>query len=230
MPTPDDWPAGHTVVERFLRPDSSVGRLHPLRVISDNGGVLLGWMPAGTPITSSKLADGRSLREAPLEQRFRLPRYSRLDVWRGTSTLRRIPDDEWSSVWWFFAETGEFTGWYVNLEVPLGRTASGPDRVDGVLDVAIAPDRTWRWKDEDEAEAAVAAGRLTAKWLVRLRQEGERLIELAEAGRFPFDGSWTDFRPDPAWPVPELPESAVDEPGQQAEADGGGRRADHGAG
>jgi hypothetical protein len=32
------------------------------------------------------------------------------------------------------------------------------------------------------------------------------MIALAEAGRFPFDGTWTDFRPDPAWPAPTLPD------------------------
>lgn len=29
---------------------------------------------------------------------------------------------------------------------------------------------------------------------------------MVEAGAFPFDGTWCDFRPDPAWAVPaELP-------------------------
>jgi hypothetical protein len=36
--------------------------------------------------------------------------------------------------------------------------------------------------------------------------EGRRMIARIEAGEFPFDGTWTDFRPDPAWGVPtELP-------------------------
>ena len=35
--------------------------------------------------------------------------------------------------------------------------------------------------------------------------EGRRVIKIAEAGEFPFDGTWTDFRPDPSWPIPELP-------------------------
>jgi hypothetical protein len=28
------------------------------------------------------------------------------------------------------------------------------------------------------------------------------LVKLAEAGEFPFDGTMTDYRPDPTWPVP----------------------------
>lgn len=69
-------------------------------------------------------------------------------------------------------------------------------------------DRRWRWKDEDEF-----AERIGHPWYwdeagaAAIRAEGERVIGLAEAGTFPFDGSWTDFRPDPAWTVPtELPD------------------------
>ncbi|HEX4700741.1 MAG TPA: DUF402 domain-containing protein, partial [Pseudonocardiaceae bacterium] len=127
-----------------------------------------------------------------------------------------IAESEWSSLWWFFEPDGTFRCWYVNLEIPRGRTDYTTDRVDGVLDVAVAPDRSWRWKDEDEANAAVAAGRINAAQLSRLRTEGERLIALVEAGAFPFDGTWCDFRPDPAWERPTLPAgldvAAVDYP------------------
>ncbi|MEV6900245.1 DUF402 domain-containing protein [Amycolatopsis sp. NPDC051372] len=206
MPASDHlWESGETVVERFLRPDGSIGQHHPLRVVSDDGQVLLGWLPMGTPIVGSRLTDGRTMREAPLEERFRVPRVPVPDTWRGTSTLRMIPEGQWSSVWWFFEPDGTFRDWYVNLEIPLGRTASGPDRIDGVLDVVVTPGIGWRWDDEDEAEEALAAGRLTAGQLDRLRAEGERIGALADAGAFPFDGTHTDFRPDPSWPAPELP-------------------------
>jgi hypothetical protein len=200
------WEPGQTVVERFVRPDGSVGQHHPLRVVSDDGNVLFGWLPMGTPIVGSRLADGRKMHEAPLEERFRVPRVRVPDAWHGTSTLRMITEDEWSSVWWFFGPDGAFLEWYVNLELPMGRTAAGPDRIDGVLDVVVTPDGGWRWEDEDEAAEAVLAGRLTAEQLDRLRAEGERLGALAERRAFPFDGTYTDFRPDPAWPAPELPD------------------------
>jgi hypothetical protein len=201
------WQPGETVVERFLRPDGTIGQRHPLRVISDDGRALLGWIPAGTEIVGSRLADGRSLREAPLAERFRIPREQFPDVWRQTSNLRLITEGEWSSVWWVFDAAGEFLFWYVNLEIPLGWTVAGPDRIDGVLDVEVSLGGQWRWKDEDETEEAVLAGRLSADQAARLRAEGERLGALAEAGTFPFDGTWTDFRPDPGWPAPRLPEA-----------------------
>ncbi|MFT7874037.1 MULTISPECIES: DUF402 domain-containing protein [Amycolatopsis] len=199
------WRPGETVLERFHRPDGSIGQVHPLRVLEDDGRVLLAWLPAGTPIVGSRLADGRLMRDAPLDQRFRIPRVPVPDSWHGASTLRRIPEDEWSSVWWFFDLEGRFKNWYVNLEIPLGRTPGAVDRIDGVLDVVVEPDGSWRWDDEDEAEAAIEVGRLTLEQFDRLRAEGERIGALAERGAYPFDGTDTDFRPDPGWPAPELP-------------------------
>lgn len=202
--TEHSWAPGDNVVERFVRLDGSIGQEHPLRVISDDGRSLLGWIPDGTPIIGSRLDDGRHMREAPLEQRFRLPRVRHPDTWHGASTLRLITEGQWSSIWWFFAPSGVFTGWYVNLEIPHGRTATGPDRMDGFLDLVVDVAGEWAWKDEDEVEAAVRAGRLTAAHVATLRAEGERLIMLAEAKEFPFDGTWTDFRPDPDWALPSL--------------------------
>ena len=199
------WAAGDDVLLTFVRPDGSVGQRHPLRVIDDDGSRLLGWLPIDTPIVGSRLADGSSMRDAPLAERFTVPRVAVHDVWRGTSTLRLVDNERWSSVWWFFDRDGTFTGWYVNLEIPCGRDDHGPVRIDGVLDVVVAPDGSWGWKDLDEADAAVEAGRLTAEQRDRLRDEGERCGALAARGRFPFDGTWTDFRPGPGWPPPRMP-------------------------
>lgn len=199
------WRPGETAVQRFVRTDGSVGQHHPMRVIEDDGRRLLGWLPAGTELIASRLTDGRNPRDVSLAEMFVLPRILVRGQWLDTSTLRLITESDWSSVWWFFDADGEFTGWYVNLEIPFGRTGVTTDRADGALDVMVNPDRSWEWKDEDEAEAAVDAGRLTVEQLAVLRTEGERQIALAEAGRFPFDGTWCDFRPDPDWPLPTLP-------------------------
>jgi hypothetical protein len=196
---------GSTAYQRFVRPDGSWWNLHPLRVLSDDGARLLGWLPLGTPVIRGVLADGRDLRDAPLHDRFRLPCTRVPGTWTGTSTIRLIEEDVHSSVWWFFSPVGEFTGWYVNLEFPRGRQGRFLDRVDGILDVLVAPDGSAVFKDEDEALSAVDAGRLTGAELDLLRAEGDRRIEQARRGDFPFDGSWIDFRPDPDWPAPQLP-------------------------
>ncbi|MCP2260072.1 Protein of unknown function (DUF402) [Streptoalloteichus tenebrarius] len=202
------WRPGDELLYRFRRPDGSTGQIHPATVVADDDRGLVCWVPAGTAILGTRLSDGRRVRDLPLAERFAARRVHFRDRWRGVSTLRLVPERDWWSVWWFFEPDGAFRNWYVNLEIPLGRWHGGVDRIDGVLDLVVTPDRRWSWKDEDEAAQALAVGRLTPEQLDRLRAEGERMIALAEAGRFPFDGTWCDFRPDPAWPVPSLPDLA----------------------
>ncbi len=203
------WAPGEQALYRFRRLDGSISQIHPLRVVSDDGRQLIGWLPPDTPIRGTRLAGGRDQREATLGERFRLPREAFASTWRNTANVRLVDEQAWSSVWWFFSPTGEFTGWYVNLEIPLGRTEHTLDRVDGVLDVRVEPDLTCSWKDEDEADAAVEAGLFTAAQMSELRREGDRMISLAQRGEFPFDGSWCEFRPDPSWPLPTLSEEIV---------------------
>jgi uncharacterized protein len=104
----------------------------------------------------------------------------------------------WHPVSW------EFQGWYVNLQAPLTRTPLGFETEDHFLDILVRPDRSWSWKDEDELELAVERGRVTAAKAEAIRAEGDRIVTRIEAGEFPFDGSLVDWRPDPAWGVPEL--------------------------
>jgi predicted RNA-binding protein associated with RNAse of E/G family len=121
-----------------------------------------------------------------------------------------FPPDADHSVWWFFDDAGVFTGWYVNLEERSVRwddgAVAGVDVVDQDLDVVVAPDRTWQWKDEDEFTERL--GFPEHYWVTdeqAVRNEGLRVIKQVESGDFPFDGQWTDFVPDPQWQVPDLP-------------------------
>ena len=203
------WRSGDSLLYRFRRLDGSLGSVHPARVVSDDGDQVLCWVLPGTSIRITTSPDGRTPRELPMEERFGGLRVPARSTWRTHPTLRLVLEHQWASVWWFFEPDGTFRNWYVNLEVPLGRDASGVDRVDGVLDVEVLPDLTWSWKDEHEIDAALAAGRFSPGHMRRLRAEGERMVELAAAGKFPFDGTHCDARPDPGWALPELPTELV---------------------
>ncbi|MDA3649212.1 DUF402 domain-containing protein [Saccharopolyspora indica] len=203
------WLPGEEALYSFWRLDGSLGTVHPARVVTDDGDQLLCWVLDGTPIRTTTSPDGRSYREMPLFERFNGPRVPARSTWRGTSTLRLVYEHRWVSVWWFFEPDGTFRNWYVNLEVPLGRDEYGVRRVDGVLDVEVFPDGTWSWKDEHELAAAMAAGRFDRWHLKQLRAEGERMIALAEARLFPFDGTYCDAVPDPKWALPSLPDGLL---------------------
>ncbi|MEU6127825.1 DUF402 domain-containing protein [Saccharopolyspora sp. NPDC047091] len=208
-PAPQWWEPGSDILYRFWRLDGSLGTVHPARVVSDEPDRLLCWVLPGTPIRITTSPDGRKPRELPMHERFSGTRVPALSVWHTTATLRLVFAEHWSSVWWFFEADGSFRNWYVNLEVPLGRDATGVNRVDGVLDLEVFPGGKWAWKDEDELDSALAAGRIDQLRLDRLRAEGERMADLAERERFPFDGSHCEARPDPRWALPELPADLV---------------------
>ena len=102
---------------------------------------------------------------------------------------------------------GSPRGWYVNLQTPLTRTAIGFDTVDHLLDVTIAPDRSsWVWKDEGELAEGIALGLFTEDDAAWFRHWGERAIEHLLLRLPPFDQNWEDWRPDPSWAVPALPD------------------------
>jgi hypothetical protein len=101
----------------------------------------------------------------------------------------------------------------VNLQSPLVSTAIGFDTVEHVLDVVIAADRSsWRWKDEDELDEAVARGIFSAADVSTFRAWGERAVAHVVDRRPPFDRDWSGWRPDPSWTEPVLPSEATTPP------------------
>lgn len=127
-------------------------------------------------------------------------------TWTDTNVLLLTRPGAWHSVWLMWeAQTWEFRCWYVNLQTPMTRTKRGFDTSDRALDVVIAPNGDHRWKDEDHLERAVDVGWISADDARRVRSEGERVIEWAARREYPFDGALISWRPDPVWPIPELP-------------------------
>ena len=200
------WAYGDSVLYRYGR--GGQARFVRLgRVIADDQDGLVLWIAPGSPQVESVLPDGTSVRTLPLDRRGAAPRERRHTTWRGPGIVQYTPvEGDWS-VWWFFTPDGEFAGWYGNLESPRVRWEGGVDAADRALDVWITPDRVARWKDEDEFAAMTGTpDRWTAGQVPAIRAAGEHLMALAAAGEPPFDGRWTDYRPDPAWEPVEMPD------------------------
>lgn len=165
------------------------------------------WVAPGSAYRDLGSADGRHLRQLDFAQWPRIPKAYDETPWRGQVLMLHPREGDYSA-WLFFDDDGALRHWYVNLELPAVRWRdphtglAGLDTVDYDLDVVVTPDRSWRWKDEEEF--AMRLRHPDVYWVddeAAVRAEGERLIKLAEAGEFPFDGSMVDFRPDPSWPV-----------------------------
>ena len=99
-----------------------------------------------------------------------------------------------------------FDGSYVNLEQPCRRTEIGFDYRELALDLVNRADGSEWWKDEDELREVVRRGVLSEEEARALRAEGERVLARYEAGEPPFSDGWERWRPDPTWPVAQLPE------------------------
>jgi hypothetical protein len=202
---------GRLVLHRNMR-HGRIGSLRPCRVISDDDRGLLLWLARGTTVVNEVAEDGRGMRAMPFDEWTTLGYRPQVGSWDGNGILKFLPTGADHSVWWFRDDDGTFTTWYVNLEEHGVRWddggVAGVDVVDQDLDVVVAPDLSWRWKDEDEFSERLAYPE--HYWVpdpAAVLAEGRRVIKLAEAGEFPFDGTWCDFVPDPSWPVPtELPD------------------------
>jgi protein associated with RNAse G/E len=193
---------GQVIARRYLRGKWCTW-VQPMRVVKDDAAGLLLWQPAGSDHATLVDADGNTPHDASPD-RMRDPELARR-VWRGDVLVLMLPEAGYS-VWWLFQE-GDFTGWYVNLEEPYVRRNGAVETTDHVLDIVVTRQRRWQWKDVDEFDERIGEpfyfDRVAGE---AIRAEGRRLIKLIEAGDFPFDGTYTDFRPDPGWPLPRLDE------------------------
>ena len=110
------------------------------------------------------------------------------------------------SVWLFWSPDWDFLFWYVNLQDHITRTPRGIIVRDQVLDIVAGPDLAWNWKDEDDFLALAEQGFFTREEAALVRAEGERVVAAIERNAPPFCEGWEGWRPDAAWPAPEVPE------------------------
>lgn len=201
------WETGDQIV-MVGRVGSWVGVVIPATVVSDDPAWLKLFVTPGTPCKRLVLASGanppRVLSPAQIES---LPLMLRDSTWSDTYLLHLTSTGQPFSVYvkWSAIDRG-FRGWYVNLQTPLQRFVGGVESEDHFLDTVVAPDLTWHWKDEDELLEAIAVGRLIRDQATAIRAEGERIIAMIEAREWPFTAGIAAWRPDPAWPVPSLPD------------------------
>ncbi|WP_406002166.1 DUF402 domain-containing protein [Streptomyces sp. NBC_00829] len=198
---------GQTVVRRGLYPDGRIAYVQSGRVVADNDRGLLVWTAAGSTTMRRVALDGTPTRHWPRYLAMSVPTMLAPATWESYGTLMLTPPGTQHSVWWSFDRDGTFAGWYVNLETDAGRWPTGTDHIDHALDLLIDPDRrTWRWKDDDEfTDLTGRPGFWDTKQAAGIRAEGGRMPGLATAEQFPFDGTWSDFRPEPAWQPSTLP-------------------------
>ncbi|MGE0599313.1 MAG: DUF402 domain-containing protein [Dehalococcoidia bacterium] len=172
----------------------------PVLVVEDSPALISLYLPAGTNTLMSKgIRPGLRKPWGPGDWELVS---SSWDRWH---TLFLIVPGEWRATWVMWNPTWEFQGWYVNFQEPLCRTRLGFDIRDLQLDIVVAPDRTWRWKDEDEFDRAIDFGIFSGEHAATVRRAATESVAAIERRRPPFDDSYRDWRPPPYWSKPDLP-------------------------
>jgi hypothetical protein len=180
----------------------------PVTVVADTDEQLVTWLAPGTPRVVGRRVDGRGLRDDPATQ-FTAPRVQGRAVWEGQGSLRVSRCGEPWTVCLFWSSEWVLDCWYVNLEDPYVRDGRHLYTRDHLLDVIVAPDRTCLRKDEDELARAVDQGFVSADDAVAIEAAATAAEERVAAWASPFADGWEDWRPDPTWPLPGLPDAAA---------------------
>lgn len=195
--------AGQIMVRRQFQRADLLGRAWVGRSVGEDERGRWLWIARGSVYRDIAAADGRAFREVPFGEWHATGKVMR-DLRWDSDVLMLHPHRGAYSLWFFFAAGGAFRSWYVNLEEPVVGWRDGDllglDTVDQDLDILVDAERGWRWKDEEEFADHLAHP--DSYWVpdpVAVRAEGRRVTKLIDAGEYPFDGTGTDFRPDPSW-------------------------------
>lgn len=191
----------------------------PHIVVKDTPKLLALWMPVGTRMKRVDLAD----RSRPLADFIHGEHPT--DEFRRGDCLRLMFPGEPYSIWLHWSRTPprRFTGWYVNLEAPFVRTGIGTDTTDNSLDLVVTPSFECRWKDVDRASEWIEVGVFTRAQTDRFFEDGERVIQMVCRRLFPFDGSYSEWRPSPEWTAPTVHPEWAKVPGFDLNLTTGGR-------
>jgi predicted RNA-binding protein associated with RNAse of E/G family len=193
------WDPGDSVTVREIW-RGKIWTVRALTMVRDEPGLIALYQPAGAQWKRPYGRDGSPLR-LPLEA-WTL----RDDVLRQDS-LRLIVPGEAYSVLLIWRPEWNLVCLYINLEEPFRQTPIGFDYMDQTLDIVVEPDMSsWRWKDEDEFEEAVAKGIYSRERARVIRVEGERALRRLLAREPPYDARWEDWRPRPGWQMPQIAE------------------------
>jgi hypothetical protein len=200
------WHSGDVVTLRFSSIDGRFYSGRPLRVIDHTAQRLVTYLAEGTVVSVPMLADGRGLRDVPLDERWSHPRTTLLRPWTGTELIQIFPAGRAYSIWVVRDTARAMVGWYVNLEDVHELSDSTITTRDHVLDIWV-PAETGepQWKDEDELEAATRVRRLTPDEADAIRAEGERVWR-----ERPWPTGWEDWQVPAGWTTPELPAGWAD--------------------
>jgi len=134
-----------------------------------------------------------------LEDRWNMEKYP----WRTNRLLILLqPEKYYARMFFWEHSSGRFLCYYINFQLPFHRTAIGLDTLDLELDIVVEADHEWHWKDVENYHKGIDSGVIRGEWVEAIDAAKQEVFETLDHRLYPFDGSWLDWKPDPAWQPP----------------------------
>lgn len=146
-----------------------------------------GLVPVGYP------NDPGIMDEQALEGQFRHVERT----WQTTNCLYVHQQNQWwgTRLMWD-ASSGAFLCWYVDFLQPMSCHGEFLDTRDLALDIVVLPNGKTRWKDEDRYAHKIEVGLISDEERAHVDLARADVVAAIESRRFPFDGSFFDWKPD----------------------------------
>jgi protein associated with RNAse G/E len=139
-----------------------------------------------------------------IDKPWKLGKYS----WQTNRLLFILEPQKYYATIYFWSDlSNEFICYYINFQLPFQRSHCGIDTLDLELDLIINPDFSYEWKDLDEYQKGIESGIISKEWTDQIELAKEEIFERIGKRKYPLDGTWLDWKPDPNWPRPKLPEN-----------------------
>ena len=117
------------------------------------------------------------------------------------------PQKYYATIYFWQENTDQFLCYYINFQLPFWRSECGFDTLDLELDIVINPERKWHWKDEEDYQKGIDSGILLKQWTDGIEIAKPNVLERIKKQKYPIDGKWLNWHPDPNWSAPKLPEN-----------------------
>lgn len=199
-------PGEHVLVQEVWR--GRVWSARPMTVVADWGDTVMLWMPPGTEWRAPTVGDrGRGLsRGERTALCLETCQWGYVERSWTMETLWFMDSSTYHATWVCWSEARAHLGWYVNFQAPMTRSDGRLHYMDLALDMRVAPDGTWSFKDEDELQLLVGRGVMTVAARDRLYAEAKDVCALLEAAEGPFAERWISWQPPFDQSCPPLPE------------------------
>ncbi|MBV9539631.1 MAG: DUF402 domain-containing protein [Alphaproteobacteria bacterium] len=190
------WRSGQTTMARYVWRDGKVYFGGPNIVVEDSAQRTVLYTPMGTPVMRS-----------PIDYQAGTLGEPHLESWRWTNNLRILePGSGYCVSAMYSGADHSFLCWYIDMIEPIRRTRDGFVLWDLALDIVVAPDFSWQMKDEDHFAAMPAHGWITPERAGQVRRDVQHAITRIESRGAPFNEHWPNWRPDPSWTIPAMPD------------------------